>query len=63
LFTNLPPESFAKAYEKSGVSPAALASGYSIFFTYTCLVGLVAIVLTIAVMRRAPVNASGEAAP
>jgi MFS transporter, PAT family, beta-lactamase induction signal transducer AmpG len=52
LFTNLPPESFAKAYEKSGVSPAALASGYSIFFTYTCLVGLVAIVLTIAVMRR-----------
>ena len=52
LFTSLPPESFAKAYEKSGVSPVALASGYSIFFTYTCLVGLVAIVLTIAVMRR-----------
>jgi PAT family beta-lactamase induction signal transducer AmpG len=53
LFTNLPPDSFAKAYEKSGVSPAALASGYSIFFLYTCLVGLVAIVLTIAVMRKA----------
>ena len=54
LFTDLPAESFAKAYEKSGVSPAALASGYSVFFIYTCLVGLVAIVLTIAVMRREP---------
>jgi MFS transporter, PAT family, beta-lactamase induction signal transducer AmpG len=61
LFTNLPPESFAKAYEKSGVSPVALASGYSIFFIYTCLVGLVAIVLTIAVMRGERATASGEA--
>jgi PAT family beta-lactamase induction signal transducer AmpG len=61
LFTNLAPESFAKAYERSGVSPAALASGYSIFFIYTCLVGLIAIVLTIAVMRRQPAAPPGEA--
>lgn len=61
LFTSLPAESFVKAYEKSGVSPVALASGYSIFFTYTCLVGLIAIVLTIAVMRREPAKTSGEA--
>jgi MFS transporter, PAT family, beta-lactamase induction signal transducer AmpG len=62
LFTNLPPESFAKAYEKSGVSPAALASGYSVFFIYTCLAGLIAIVLTIVVMRRERDTPSGQAA-
>jgi PAT family beta-lactamase induction signal transducer AmpG len=52
LFASLPPESFAKSFEKSGVSPAALASGYSLFFIYSCLIGLSAVVLTLVVMRR-----------
>lgn len=52
LFAGLPPESFARAMERSGVSPAALASGYSIFFIYSCVIGLSAVVLTFAVVRR-----------
>lgn len=51
LFTNLPQESFASALEKSGVSPAALASGYATFFAYSCAIGLFAVVLTFAVQR------------
>jgi PAT family beta-lactamase induction signal transducer AmpG len=52
LFANLPPESFADAMEKSGVSPAALASGYVTFFIYSTAIGLVAIVLTFVVKRQ-----------
>ena len=51
LFAHLPPESFAKAMERSGVSPAALALGYSAFFVYSCVVGLAAVALTIIVVR------------
>jgi PAT family beta-lactamase induction signal transducer AmpG len=52
LFAGLPPESFADAFEKSGVSPAALASGYAVFFIYSCLVGVAAMVLAFAVTRE-----------
>jgi PAT family beta-lactamase induction signal transducer AmpG len=52
LFAGLPPESFADAMQKSGVSPASLASGYVAFFIYSCAIGLVAIALTVVVMRR-----------
>jgi PAT family beta-lactamase induction signal transducer AmpG len=38
--------------QKSGVSPAALASGYVAFFIYSCAIGIVAIALTVVVMRR-----------
>jgi MFS transporter, PAT family, beta-lactamase induction signal transducer AmpG len=51
LFAHLPPESFAQAMERSGVSPAALALGYSAFFVYSCVVGLAAVALTIIVVR------------
>ncbi len=51
LFTSLPPESFAGAMDKSGVSPASLASGYAAFFMYSCVLGVFAVVLTIAVIR------------
>ena len=51
LFADLPPESFAQALAKSGVSPAALASGYSVFFIYSCVIGLAAVALTIVVIR------------
>src|SRR5690606_41765649 len=40
------------AFERSGVSPAALASGYAAFFIYTFLVGLLGVVLTIYVVRK-----------
>ena len=52
LFANLPAESFAAAFEKSGVSPAALGSGYVAFFIYSTLVGIIAVVLAFAVARR-----------
>lgn len=52
LFSGLPPESFAGAMQRSGVGPASLASGYAVFFIYSCAIGAVAVVLTLMVMRR-----------
>ena len=46
------PDNFAMALERSGVSPAALGTGYIVFFTYSALVGVFAILLSIAVLRR-----------
>ena len=52
LFAGLPPASFAAAFERSGVSPASLGAGYVAFFVYSALIGLFAIVLSLAVLRR-----------
>ena len=52
VVANLAPGSFATAIEKSGVSPAALGTGYLVFFTYTALTGVFAIVLAMVVLRR-----------
>ena len=52
MVANLAPGSFAAAIEKSGVSPAALGTGYVVFFTYTALTGVFAVVLAIIVLRR-----------
>jgi PAT family beta-lactamase induction signal transducer AmpG len=52
LFAGLPPQSFAAAVERSGVSPAALAAGYTVFFAYSALLGVFAIALAFAVLRR-----------
>ena len=51
-FTELPPESFAQATERSGVAPAALAAGYTVFFAYSTLIGVFAIFLAFIVVRR-----------
>jgi PAT family beta-lactamase induction signal transducer AmpG len=51
-FASLPPESFAAALERSGVSPAALGTGYTVFFAYSALTGVFAIGLAFAVQRR-----------
>ena len=61
LFTGLPPESYAGALDRSGVSPAALGSGYAVFFGYSALVGVLAIVLAILVLRQgtAPARSPG----
>jgi PAT family beta-lactamase induction signal transducer AmpG len=52
VFSALPPENFANAVEKSGVSPAALGTGYVVFFAYSALLGVFALVLAVAVLRR-----------
>jgi PAT family beta-lactamase induction signal transducer AmpG len=52
MFSNLPPESFGPAAEKSGVTAAALASGYTVFFIYSTLIGAFAIVLAFIVARK-----------
>ena len=52
LFAGLPPESFASALDRSGVSPAALGTGYIVFFAYSTCIGVFAIVLALAVLRR-----------
>jgi PAT family beta-lactamase induction signal transducer AmpG len=46
------PGNFVRAIERSGVSPAALGTGYIVFFAYSAAIGVVAIVLAIAVRRR-----------
>jgi PAT family beta-lactamase induction signal transducer AmpG len=51
LFHGLPPESFAAAVERSGVSPAALGTGYVVFFGYSALIGILPVLLTIIVLR------------
>jgi PAT family beta-lactamase induction signal transducer AmpG len=52
LFATYAPGNFAMAVERSGVSPAALGTGYVVFFTYSALIGVFALVLSIAVLRR-----------
>jgi PAT family beta-lactamase induction signal transducer AmpG len=52
LFAALPAQSFAGAVERSGVSPAALGSGYVAFFGYSTLIGVLPIALALIVLRR-----------
>lgn len=52
LFTRLPPESFTAAGAKLGVSAQAMAAGYTAFFIYTALIGVVGIVLSFMVAAR-----------
>jgi PAT family beta-lactamase induction signal transducer AmpG len=46
------PENFVRAIERSGVTPAALGTGYIVFFTYSALIGVFAVMLALAVQRR-----------
>ncbi|KRB48648.1 MAG: MFS transporter [Pseudomonadota bacterium] len=63
LFAALPPETFASAMEKSGVSAAALGSGYMVFFCYSALLGVIGIVLAFMVARLPPIHEETPAAP
>jgi PAT family beta-lactamase induction signal transducer AmpG len=45
-------ENFARAVERSGVTPAALGTGYIVFFAYSALIGVFALVLSLMVQRR-----------
>jgi len=62
LFTRLPPESFTAAGAKLGVSAPAMAAGYTAFFIYTALIGLVAIALSFMVAARQPALLAAKAA-
>jgi PAT family beta-lactamase induction signal transducer AmpG len=55
LFASLPPETFAAAMEKSGVTAAALGSGYVVFFVYSALIGVSGVVLAFMVVGLKPV--------
>ena len=46
------PENFARAVERSSVTPPALGAGYMVFFAYSALIGVFALVLSIVVQRR-----------
>ena len=52
MFTHMPADSFVVAAEKSGVTPAALASGYTVFFIYSTVIGVFAIALAFVVAHR-----------
>jgi PAT family beta-lactamase induction signal transducer AmpG len=52
LFVTYAPTNFATAVERSGVSPAALGSGYVVFFAYSALIGVFAIILAFIVLGR-----------
>ena len=51
LFAHAPAGAFASAMQKSHVDPAALGSGYVVFFVYSGLVGIASMVLTVLVAR------------
>jgi MFS transporter, PAT family, beta-lactamase induction signal transducer AmpG len=46
------PQNFAAALQRSGVTPAALGTGYMVFFTYSAVLGVFAVLLSLAVERR-----------
>jgi PAT family beta-lactamase induction signal transducer AmpG len=51
FFPTTPDGAFAKAADL-GVAPAALGAGYVAFFFYSCLVGVIAIVLSMMIARK-----------
>jgi len=46
------PQNFAAALQRSGVTPPALGTGYVVFFTYSAVLGIFAVLLSLAVERR-----------
>jgi MFS transporter, PAT family, beta-lactamase induction signal transducer AmpG len=60
LFADLPPASFAAGAADLGISAAALGAGYAVFFLYSCLVGLAALVLALVIARKQLRNAATE---
>ena len=46
------PQNFAAALQRSGVTPGALGTGYIVFFAYSAVLGVFAVVLSLVVERR-----------
>ena len=60
LFIHTPPAAFAGAMAKSQVSPDSLGAGYVVFFLYSGLVGVLAMVL-VAIVARFPAGGARAA--
>jgi len=61
FFSALPEEALSSAAANSGVSPQALGAGYTVFFTYSFLIGLAAVVLVFMVAaRQSKTSTSGD---
>ena len=63
LFADLPPASFATGAGELGVPAAALAAGYAVFFFYSCLIGLIGLVLALIIAARQAAGARAAPAP
>ena len=61
LFAHTPPQAFASAMAKSHVDPSALGAGYVVFFLYSGLVGVAAMILAVLVSRLKPPRAEDPA--
>ena len=62
LFAGLPPDVLATGAANTGVTPAALGAGYVVFFVYTAVAGLAAVILTWFVAGKAhPARVEAEA--
>ena len=59
FFASQAPENFATALARSGVTPGALGTGYVVFFAYSALIGVFALVLSLVVQRRQPADQEG----
>lgn len=53
-FTSMSPTAFERLVEERGVPAQAFAAGYMTFFIYSGVIGIAALVLALAVMRRTP---------
>jgi PAT family beta-lactamase induction signal transducer AmpG len=63
VFAGDAPEKFATAVERSGVTPAALGTGYVVFFAYSALIGVFAVVLSVVVQRRQQAEQASSGRP
>lgn len=62
MFAGLPEGALAKGAEIAGVTPTSLGAGYATFFTYSVIIGVVAVVLAFMIARRQPeIDARAEA--
>ncbi|BCJ92009.1 permease [Terrihabitans soli] len=54
LFSGTTPESYTAGASTTGVAPFALGAGYVVFFLYSALIGVAAIILTLIVVAKTP---------
>jgi PAT family beta-lactamase induction signal transducer AmpG len=54
LFSRLPPVAFAAGAADLGVPAAALAAGYTVFFFYSCAIGIAALIFALIIASKAP---------
>jgi PAT family beta-lactamase induction signal transducer AmpG len=63
-FTSISPTAFARLVQERGIPAEAFAAGYMTFFIYSGVIGVLALIFAIAVMRRQPPAAdSSKEAP